>query len=294
MATRFEIALWGGDPDELRLAASEALDEVRRIDRQLSFYNPASDLSDLNSRAATELVQLDPRLFALLQEARDVWELTGGAFDVTVGPLMRAWGLSGGSPGPPSPEALAEALSSVGLNKLELNPEDFTARFLSTGMSIDLGAIGKGYALKLAGDLLVEAAPGGALLHGGTSSVRGMGLGPDSKPWRVAVQHPTIVCEVVAEVELENASLSVSAPHGKSFTHEGQSYGHVIDPRNGLPTSETLLAAVVCESATRSDALSTALLVVGPRAIDLARTQWGANWAMVVHEGPHGIEVTGG
>jgi len=263
MATRFEIALWGGEPGYLRASAEEALREVERLDAQLSLFRPDSDIADLNARAGRKPVRLEPRVYRLLERAVALAEATGGAFDPTVAPLMRAWGMHGAAGRIPLPEELAEAREVSGWRNLALDPDQRTVAFAREGCALDLGAIGKGHAIDQAAEVLREHGIVNALIHGGTSTVFALGTQPSGEPWRVALRHPAADDEVAAAVPLRDDSLSVSAPHGKYFAAGDRDYGHVIDPRSGEPLRAGLLAAVVCASATDSDALSTALLVLG-------------------------------
>lgn len=263
MATRFEIVLWGGEEAHLRAAGEEALAEIQRLETQLSLYRKESDLHDLNIRAAYDPVPVDPRLFRLLERAKDLSAETGGAFDITLTPLLRAWGFVGSSGRIPDDAEIASAREVTGMNLLELNAENFTVRFLKEGVTLDLGAIGKGYAIERAAEIIRTCSVGGALLHGGTSTVQAIGAQPDGSPWRIAIRHPHLSKEPLMVIPLQDSSLSVSAVWGKSFTQEDICYGHVLDPRTGRPAQNTLLAAVACPSATDSDALSTALLVLG-------------------------------
>lgn len=284
MATRFELVLHGENPVALRAAGEEALGEVERLEARLSLFRPGSEIARLNARAAHEPVRVTPATFALLQQAQELHAETGGAFDITIAPLVRCWGFMGGSGRVPTAEELGEARSKVGMNLVHLNPRDFTVRFEREGMMLDLGAIGKGYAIERAVELLREAGVTSALFHGGTSTVYGLGQPPDSDCWKIAVENPTCgtsfqpvshfeqapngdrpdACPApFATVPLKDAALSVSAIWGKCFQAEGKTFGHVIDPRIGQPACQALLAAVVLPSATETDALSTALLTLG-------------------------------
>lgn len=263
MATRFEIVLWGGEEAHLRAAGEEALAEIQRLEAQLSLYREESDLHDLNIRAAYEPVPVEPRLFHLLERARDLSAETGGAFDITLAPLLRAWGFVGGSGRMPDEAEITAAREATGMNRVELNAQNFTVRFLKEGVTLDLGAIGKGYAIERAAEIVRECGVGGALLHGGTSTVQAVGAQPDGSAWRIAIRPPHLSNEPLAVIPLQDSALSVSAVWGKSFTQEEIRYGHVLDPRTGRPVQNALLAAVSCSSATDSDALSTALLVLG-------------------------------
>ena len=283
MGTRFEIALWGVDPVALRSVGEEALDEVARLDRQLSVFNPASDLSALNARAARGPVVLEPELFGLFWEARSLSEATAGAFDLTVGPLMQCWGLRSGEGRLPTPEELAAARDCVGMDRVLFDQPARSVRFTREGVQLDLGAIGKGYAIDQAVQVLRDAGVQSALVHGGTSTSYGIGAPPDEEGWRVAIQHPTSADTHVDVVSLRDQALSVSAGHGKSFTREGRTYGHVIDPRTGEPVADgPLLAAVIGPSATVADAFSTALLVLGEPGLNRVAEHPGGYGGLIV------------
>ncbi len=289
MATRFEIALYGANHSLLRAAGEEALDEIERLEAQLSLYRDDSDISDLNRRAVREAVPVDPRLFALLQEAARLSAAMAGAFDITVAPLMRCWGFVGGGGAMPTEGEIREAMACVGMRRVLFDAENYTVRFDTDGVSLDLGAIGKGYAIDRAAELLRENGVTSALLHGGTSTVYGLGSEPEGQGWQVAIQNPQAEAgkedrETLATVTLQDAALSVSAPHGKSFALEGRRYGHVLDPRTGCPTVGALLAAVVTESATESDALSTALLTLGRDGLPMLEAFRPGCRALVVSE----------
>lgn len=264
MNTVFEVAAWGLSKIDLETAIEEAFREVERLEQQLSFYRVDSDIRDLNVNAGHRPIPVDPRLFTLLQRARALNEETDGTFDITVGPLMRAWGLAGGEGRVPSGEELSAALEVTGMDLIDLDPENYTVLFEREGVMIDLGAIGKGYAIDEAVEILREVEVPGAILHAGTSSVYAIGAQPDGSPWNVAIQHPIDPDGTLAVVPLRDNSLSVSAVHGKFFTEGEVRYGHVMDPRLGKPVQGALLAAVVCGSAAEGDALSTALLTEGP------------------------------
>ena len=267
MATRFELVLHGDDEVRLRAAGEEALAEIQRLDAQLSFYRPSSEISRINAQAATGPVRVEPRLFRLLQTARRLHTETGGAFDLTVAPLMRCWGFTGNTGRLPEPEALAEARRLTGMHLVTLDEADFTVAFARPGVQLDLGAIGKGYAIEEAARILIDAGVRSAFLHGGTSTIHAIGDGDDGQRWNVALPYPDTDAktdnDVLAVVPLEHEALSVSAVWGKAFVVDGATYGHVLDPRSGRPVEGALLAAVAGPSATDCDALSTALLVLG-------------------------------
>ena len=162
----------------------------------------------------------------------------------------------------PSDAALAEARALCGWPQLRLDPEHTTVQLATEGAMLDLGSVGKGYALEQAATLLQENEFEHFLIHGGTSTVCARGVQADGAPWRIAVEHPDADQPPLSIVDLQNESLSVSGIGGKSFIDDASvEQGHVIDPRTGRPTQAARVAAVICSSATVSDAWATALLV---------------------------------
>ncbi len=272
MATRFEIVLPGADGARLRAAAEAALDEVERIEALLSLFRPTSEIANVNARAAYEPVRVSLETFHLLEHAAYLSAETGGAFDITLAPLMRAWGFVNGSGHLPEPAELAAARTCIGMHLVELDADNHTVRFARPGVMLDLGAIGKGYAVGRAAELLREVGVTSALVHGGTSTAFAIGRPPAADAWRIAVEYPPTATEhsapLLAQIELHDEALSMSAGWGKSFQANGRSYGHVLDVRTGEPANRAWLAAVVTQSATETDALSTALLTLGPAATD--------------------------
>jgi thiamine biosynthesis lipoprotein len=264
MATRFELILAGDDPARLRAAGEEALHEIERVEGLLSRYRPSSAIAGINAAAGGAAVRVDPRVLALLRRCAELARLTDGAFDVTVGPLLRAWGFVGGSGAPPEEETVARARGLVGMERVEMDATACTVRLARAGMELDLGAVGKGYAIDCAIAVLEEHGVPSGLLHGGTSSVHIIGHVSARAPWRVAWRAPG-EADRLRTLTAARPALSVSAPHGKAFVLDGRLMGHVLDPRTGEPAGQALSACVVGPSSTVCDALSTALLVSGSR-----------------------------
>ena len=235
--------------------------------------------------AANEAVKVTPAVFALLEQAQKISAETGGAFDITIGPLVRCWGFLDGNGQLPDQDSLADARAKVGMHLVQLDACNQTVRFLREGVMLGLGAVGKGYAIDQAAEVLREAGVPNALLHGGTSSIYAIGHPPESDSWMVAIDDPRDpAAPPIASVPLRDESLSVSAVWGRSFSSAGKTYGHVLDPRTGRPTAGALLAAIVLPSGTHADALSTALLTLGPQGIDQICVHHPECRALVVFE----------
>ena len=256
MATRFEIVLYGDNPVSLRAAGEEALEEIEWVESQLSIYRSDSQINHANQRAATEPVRLEPTIYELLQQCQELTTTTDGAFDITLGPLIQCWGFMGGSGSLPAPEAIERAKSLVGIHHIQLDPDAYSIQFDQEGVMLDLGSIGKGYALERAKEILEENGIRSALLHGGTSTVATIGTPPDQDAWKIAITRPLTEIEkeeselgdpdlkTVGIASLIGNALSVSAIWGKSFQTENREYGHVIDARTGEPSPQLSLSPV--------------------------------------------------
>jgi thiamine biosynthesis lipoprotein len=266
MNTRFELVLHGDNPMRLRGAGEEALAEVARIEELLSAFRPTSEIAHVNLLAAVEPVRVSPEVFALLTHARRLWEATEGAFDVTVGPLMRCWGFWEASGALPEPGAVEQAMERIGMAHLELVPASRTVRFHRKGMTVDLGGVGKGYAIDQAVEILRENGILSALLHGGTSSAYAIGSPPDRSTWPIAVAgRRAQSADPVAPpliMNIQDTALSTSSLEEKSFTSDSITYGHVLDPRTGQPVQAATWSAVSLPRAASADAWSTALMVL--------------------------------
>src|SRR6185503_12238818 len=149
-----------------------------------------SEVAHLNARAAHEWVRVSPEVFRLLDQAAELSAQTEGAFDITVAPLVRCWGFMGGTGQRPGPEAIEQARQSVGMRLVELHSENSAVRFRRPGVMLDFGAIGKGYAIDKAAELLREEGVTSAIIHGGTSTAFAVGKPPDQPAWKIAIEAP--------------------------------------------------------------------------------------------------------
>lgn len=245
MATRFELVLDGPNVVALRAAGEEALEIIAEFDQRLSLFNKQSMLSFINATAADRPVMLDDDLYELLTLCCEVHTQSNGAFDITVGPLMRTLGFHN-RPGPDGP---------IGSEHILLDPTNRTVQFDSQGIEIDLGAIAKGAALDAAAFILRQYDIERALIHGGTSTAIAIGSPPDLPGWRIKIADgPTLM--------LRDAAVSVSTPHGRIIQTDHGTAGHVLDPRLGQPAVGATAAVVIGPTAALADAWSTALLVL--------------------------------
>ena len=262
MGSEFRIACYA---ETKRLAAgaiTAAFDEVRRIDGFLSNYRQDSELSTLNRRASANAVTVSGELARLLARCQDYAEASEGAFDITVGALVKAWGFHSGDGARPNAWTLWRARQKVGYRHLELDLQASQVRFLRAGLELDPGGIGKGYAVDRAVAILREYGVTSALVSSGTSSIFALGSPvSDEDGWPVNIRpagegRP-------ARVKLRDQGLSTSGSYEKFFEAGGQSYGHVLDPRTGQPVRGLAAVSVIAATAIDAEAWSTALLVNG-------------------------------
>jgi thiamine biosynthesis lipoprotein len=264
MATTFEVLLPFGTPAALR-AAEAALDEIDRLESQLTVYRDTSEVGRLNRAAPYTAIPVEPGLFGLLQLASRITAQSEGAFDITAGALVKAWGFFRGPRRVPSDRERAAALERVGMRHVVLDPETRSVRYLRPGLEINLGSIGKGYALDRAAEIVRDRwnLPG-ALLHGGHSSVYAIGTEPgEERGWAVGLNHPWEPGRRIALLRLRDRALGTSAATFRHLEYEGRKLGHVLDPRTGWPAEGIALASAVAPTAAEADALATAFYVRG-------------------------------
>jgi thiamine biosynthesis lipoprotein len=264
MACLYTIDAYAADANTLPRTLEEALDEVDRIDRLMSHYKRESPLSRVNREAAASPVVVEPELFDFIAKSIGYSRESSGAFDITVGPLMKAWGFFGGEGRLASDRDVAAARQLVGSSHVILDSQRHTIRFDRPGVELDLGGIAKGYAVDRVVELLRAAGVTAALVSAGGSTIYGLGAPPNHHGWIVSIQDPTDSRRVARDVELRDRALSVAGSSEKSFEVDGVRYSHIMDPRTGRPVQGVLSVAVITKTGTEGDALDDAFVVLGP------------------------------
>lgn len=280
MATQFEIVLPFGTPAALELA-EDALDQIDRLEDQLTVYRDQSEVSRLNRLAGDGPVAVEERLYNLLATAARLASDTEGAFDITTGALIKAWGFFRRAGRVPSETERAEVLQQVGSRHLAFDDQRRTVQYLQRGLEINLGSIGKGYALdRVAQRLRSEWGLQCALLHGGHSSIYAIGSDPtDRRGWAVGVRHPWQPERRLAVLRLRDRGLATSAATFQHLEYNGRKLGHILDPRTGWPAEGMASVTVLAPTAAEADALATAFFILGPeksRAYCATRPALGA------------------
>ena len=250
MATEFQIFIAGTGETKAHTCAAEALRDLETLEAELSRLRDGSDISRLNHLAPGESTPIGEATFDCISLAKDVHSATNGAFDITIGPLLAVLTNPDHSPRQPSQSELNRAREAIGIDKIILTPETLEASVTGKDVWLDLGGLGKGYALDQMASILKESGIDNALLDAGGSTLLAFGEGPSGDGWPVGTGEPEI-----PGITLKDQSLS-----GSGFTERGE---HIIDPRGGLRvTAKKKNAWALAPFAALADALSTAFLVM--------------------------------
>jgi thiamine biosynthesis lipoprotein len=261
MVSDFEVILNPGPAARLE-AASAALELVEQLEDQLSVYRCYSELSLLNRRGCDGPVAVERRLFDLLCRSVYFADETEGAFDPTSGPLVSLWRQCKLERRLPTEHELAAARGRLGREDVLFDQNALTVYFKRPGVTLNLNAMGKGYALDRAAELLKEGSSE-CLMHGGYSSILARGGHAGCDGWPVGIRHPLFPDRQLATVQLKDRAMSTSGSAVQFFRHQGKRYGHIIDPRTGWPVDSMLSATVLAPDAAHAEALSTGFFVLG-------------------------------
>ena len=278
MGSAYSIVVYGEDRYALQAAVDGAFEEVRRLDELLSNYKPSSELSKINRSAADHPVVVSQEVFDLLAACQEYSRLSEGAFDITVGDLMKVWGFYKGSGHMPKPAEVAEALQSVGWQKVRLDPAERTVFFAKNGVELDPGGIGKGYAVDRMVAILKKHGIKTGLVTAAGSSIFGFGNPPGEQDgWPVDIRNPFDESKPEAEIVLKNQSLSTSGSYEKFFTVQGKVYSHIMDPRTGYPATGMISVSVIASRTIDSEAWTKPFFING--------REWASK-----HQ-PHGVRI---
>lgn len=254
MGATYTVAVYGADRFKLDAAIDDALEEVRRLDHVLSNYRADSEWSKVNRDAANGPVKVSEELFNLLSACQDYSRQSDGAFDITVGPLMKVWGFYKGTGRFPHRAEIRGALTRIGWRKVVLDPAARTVKFAAKGVELDPGGIGKGYTVDRMVTILRSRGVTSGLISAGTSSIYAIGTPGDEKGWKVSVRHPKDARKTVQDFYLKDESMSTSGNYEKFFMAGGKLYSHIMDPRTGYPAQGMVSTSVIAPKTIDSEA----------------------------------------
>lgn len=278
--------------------ASKASDEAVRafalvddLDSLLSNYKPQSELSRINDHAYEAPVTTDPETFRFLEDSLRWSALSDGAFDITVGALMKAWGFFRSAGRVPSESELSLLRRQTGWRKVRLDAATRTVRFTQQGIELDPGGIGKGFAVERAIEMLRADGVQSALLSAGSSTIYALGTPPGKAGWRVNIPDPLHEASVLSTVVLCDTSLSTASFAEKHFVLEGRLYCGIMDPRLAAPVEGRLQATVITPNATDGDALSNVMFVDGAAARTAIMRRLGPSAKALVISGSPDVDA---
>ncbi|NIA14670.1 MAG: hypothetical protein GWP08_11370 [Nitrospiraceae bacterium] len=281
MAAPFEIIIAGQDESYARQTAMEAFGEVDALEANLSRYRDSSDISRINHLEPGVWIRVSLDTFDCLRAAVKVSAETGGAFDVTIGPLLACYRGPDRSFREPSPEELEAARACVGAHLLEFDQTQCAVRVKTKGVQVDLGGIGKGFAADCVAATLKEWDIDAALINAGESTVYALGHPPDADGWPLGVGGVGNEAAPNETIAFADRALSGSGTHVRGR--------HIMDPRTGRPADRKLATWAICPDATTADALSTAFMVMGVDEVEQYCAAHPGTAAMLALDEPGGV-----
>lgn len=289
MGTDFTLYLYAPDSAAADREAERVFAIIDDTEQLLSNYRPDSELSRINREAGHHAVTTDPETVRFLSASLAWSARSEGAFDITVGRLMKAWGFFRSSGHVPTEAELVPVRAVTGWQRVVLNAQTRSVRFTINGVELDPGGIGKGFAVDEAVSALRADHVAAALLSAGSSTLYGLGAPPGTSGWLVRVPDPLHAGESLATVRLRNTSLSPANCSEKHFVTDGHLYCHIMDPRTLRPVEDRLQATAIVPSATDSDALSNAVFVLDHAGrARLMRSLPATDRALIVLPAPQG------
>jgi thiamine biosynthesis lipoprotein len=259
-------------------AAQEALGVMAELDGKLDRFSTDSEISAINQQAGVRPVEVSDITFQVIAQSLEIAQKTGGAFDPAIGALTKVWGFGFSEETPqtiPSAGSVQNALKLVDYKKVLLDRNQRTVFLAEKGMSLDLGAIAKGYAVSKATEIVKERGISSALVSAG-GNIFAIGKKPGNVPWHVGIRDPLNKEKVVGYVELENQAIDTSGDYERFFVAGGKKYSHILDPKTGYPPQGTSSCTVIIDNPTEADALSTAAFVMGgPNGLQLIEKENG-------------------
>lgn len=260
MGTRCAVELWSEDRSRGQAAIDAVFAEFRRIDAAMSTFKPTSELSRVNAEAARAPVKISRELYDLLATSIEYSKITRGAFDITYASVGYLYDYRRHLH--PDDAAIAAALPAIDYRHIELLPATTAVRFTQPGVRVDLGGIGKGYAVDRGIAVLQAAGIERAMVNaGGDTRIIGDRLG---RPWVVGIRHPDDEHRVVLRMPITDAAMSTSGDYERFFEENGVRYHHILDPKTGRSASKVRSVTIIGPTATRTDALTKSIFVLGP------------------------------
>jgi len=269
MGTRYTVKYIGSRVNETRGQVQKKIDHLLvDINQEMSTYIPDSEISQLNKNQSVDWIKLSPRLFTVLATAKLVSDLSNGAFDVTIGPLVNLWGFGpDGEREVPNKAEIDRTKQLVGFGHLQMDIDSQSIKKIHPDIYIDLSAIAKGYGVDLIGQLLIQLEIRNYMVDiGGEVKTKGLKNG---EPWQIGIEKPDPIARTIHKIlEISDMNVATSGGYRNFFESGGKKFSHTIDPQTGYPVEHRLVSVTVFdpESCMAADALATTLMVLGPES----------------------------
>lgn len=291
MGTTVVITAVSTDEAKADEAMTAAFGEIRRLEKLLSTYIPTSELSRVNQSAGIQPVLVSPEVMTVIKEALRIAELTEGGFNIALGPAIALWSVTD-QPHIPTARELEAVRPLIRYADIKVDEARQTVFLSRSGMRVDVGGIGKGYAADQAEAVLKE--------HGITNGIiavagdtKAFGRKPNGSPWHIAIQHPRRSGSPLAEIDLEDEAISTSGDYERFFMKEEKRYHHIFDPKTLFPSDQSQSVTVIAKRGILTDALSTGIFVMGPeKGMALLEQLPGVEGVIVDAQG--GVSVSSG
>ncbi|MEE8328866.1 MAG: FAD:protein FMN transferase [Thermodesulfovibrionia bacterium] len=272
MYTFCTITVVSPSEEKAREAIEAGFTRIKRIEQLLNFFSSESEITAINKASGGRPVKVSQETLEAIQRAVEIADYTDGAFDPTIAPVIRLWGFSEKSQESsiPSADKIKNALRFVDYRKIKINMSASEVFLEKKGMELDLGGITKGYAADMAIEA-IKAKGIKAALVAIAGDIKGFGLKPDLKPWRVGIQNPRLSDDkseggeedIFASLRLKDKAISTSGDYQRFFIKEGKRYHHILDPRKGYSASDVISVSVIAPNGYMADGLSTGIFVLG-------------------------------
>lgn len=258
--TLVEITVAAGNEQKAHKAVATAYEEIRRIEALLSRYHHNSQIYEVNQYAGEGSVDVDRETARIVRRSLQYAELTHGAFDITIGPVIDLWGIGSEHERVPGVAELQAVLEYVDYKKVEIRGEQEIC-LLSPGMKLDLGGIAKGYSVDRAIDVLQRHGITSALLNAG-GDIRCLGTKPDGTPWRIGIKHPR-ESGILGIIQLEDMAVATSGDYERAFFHDNIRFHHIFEPHTGTPARGCQSVTILARTAEVADVFATAVFIMG-------------------------------
>lgn len=280
MGCRFDITVVAETREMGYINIEEAAAEIRRVERMISSWDPESETSLINEHAGIRPVRVSEELFQLIERAKQISEITDGAFDISYASMDPVWRFDGTMQQMPTSEEIARSVAKIGYRKIIMDKEEHTIFLKEKGMKIGFGAIGKGYAADRAKELLVSKQVVAGIINA-SGDLTTWGTKATGEKWLVGIVNPLNKDKIVSWLPVLESSVATSGDYEKFITFKGKQYSHIIDPRSGYPVTGVHSVSVFAKQAELCDALATAIFVMGTNSGLALINQLGGTEAVI-------------